>query len=168
MRYGAKQVFCAVSCSLMSLLQASDDALRLILAHLPGPDIYRLKATGSKRLFDRVERLTEHLLWIFERPTFFPSYCYEFANLKSLTVRVIAEYGHYVHVSLLGRSLFPLEPMARLETLDLDFSLSLELFTPPPHSTRPHLASCFPRLTSLSIKSSQTLLLPDHWEESLP
>lgn len=63
-------------CARMSLVHTSDDALQAILYYLHGQDILRLNSTGAKWFMARLERHTEHLLWEFSHPTFFPSCSY--------------------------------------------------------------------------------------------
>lgn len=147
-----------------TLLQASDDALGLILSFLDGKDVIHLMATGSKRLIARVSNTTR-LFWRFTRPSTFPSCSFAFPHLMSLTIESVS-YDSYLCLN--GRSLLPPEPMVSLESLVVSFSTAYLFLTPPPTHTAPSLASSFPRLTSLSISSNTYCILADDWPKSLP
>lgn len=152
----------------MSLTHTSDDSLSQILYFLNGEDIYRLLIVGSKRLTARVLQNTLSFENKFVRPTLFPSYCFAFPQLRSIIVRNERIGLNRGHVSLLGRSMLPSEPMAELLSLELDFPLSPLLFAPlPPHQGL-NLSSSFPKLTSLIVTSRSINTLPDGWAESLP
>lgn len=152
----------------MSLLHASDDALRLILFYLPGQSVAKLWMTGDRRLISRLQQNTEHLLCEFDRPTLFPVSCFNYRALKSLTVRCTNTGDGYGHIALTDFSMFPLEPMKSLEKLDLTFPLSRLFIEAPPSPSSLSLASSFPRLTSLSIQSSASDPFSDGWAERLP
>lgn len=155
----------------MSLLTTSDDALSLILGYLYGDNLCFLRMTGSRRLIERLELLTEHFFWSFSTPSLFPSSCYDFPKLKSLTIQCSTTSEGYGHLSLLGRTIHPLKPMASLTSLDLDYPLSPVIFEPLKGSLP--LSSCFPSLTSLSIRaitqtSDRCWPLCSGWAKTLP
>lgn len=152
----------------MSLTHTSDDCLAQILSLLSYDDVCRLMATGSRRLIARIAQNIHELEWTFSRPTLFPSFCFTFAKLRSLTIRIDCSRGHPTHISMKDRTMLPLAPMASLESLTFDFQLSSLIFEPQPAHGGLPLSYFFPRLTSLSISSLSEHLLPDDWAESLP
>lgn len=157
-----------VSAENMALTQASDDTLSRILYFLSHDDILRLLITGSKRLTARMVQNTTKFDWTLTRPTLFPSFCFTFAKLKSLTIYAGCQRDLTPHLSMKGRSILPLEPMVALESLNFDFQLSSLLFEPQLEHGGLSLSSCFPKLTSLSVSSRSDHALPYNWTESLP
>lgn len=152
----------------MSLTHTSDDSLARILHFLAGEDITRLMATGSRQFAGRVTQNVTELFWRFSRPTFFPSCSYVFANLRSLSVHSAGEFLDCGSLSLKDHPLLPPEPMAALESLSLHFQLAHWILAPPPASDILPLSHYFPRLTSLSIRSTSSCKIPDSWVQSLP
>lgn len=149
----------------MALARTSDDSLRQIISFLTGEDVVRLLTTGSKSFIARVAHNTTRLLWDFSLPSYFPSCSFEFGNLRSLIIKT----GHpHVFVSLHGRHILPLEPMVSLETLDLAFPTSHLVFAPALWPGGLDLASSFPRLTYLSVRSASNCPCPDGWAKTLP
>lgn len=152
----------------MHLERTSDDSLGRILCYLNGDDIVRLMETGSKRLIARLFQNTRGLELVHNRPTFFPSSCFVFPNLRSFTVKTREKRGIRSHLSLQGRTLLPSKPMESLESLEFNFPLSHRLFAPLHQQKGLSLSSSFPNLTTLSVTSQSHCLLPDGWAETLP
>lgn len=152
----------------MALVNTSDDSLARILHYLTVSDLSRLMVTGSKRFISRIVQNTVELDWHFKRPTFFPSSCFSFLKLRSLSIKATGEETTCGYLSILERMLLPLEPMPALESLSYSFQHSHLIFEQPLSRKDLSLASCFPKLTCLSISSYVTAPLASGWAESLP